>query len=408
MATQLFANNASTALNGAIDDSTTTIVVADGSVFPTPTGGDWFVATLVGYGEDGLENAWEIVRVTARSGNTLTATRAQEGTTAVAWDDGTLIELRLTAESVGWIGNEVTQAAAEAGTGTARVAWTVQRVWQAIAAYISANVASIRAVLGFRETLTANRTYYVRADGSDSNNGLSNTSGGAFLTLQKAWDTISMLDLSIYSATIQVGSGTYTGALSCNKVPVGGSQINIIGDTTTPANVHLNVTGTCVTVSIPLQCPVVMEGFKFTFTGSSVSAVNMTSSGTFTVRNSEVAGGSTGFRGAFRAFDKGARLIVGAGMSFTGNMAGWLQAGYGTIELFAVTYTFTGSPAWNWVGVSSTFQGFVKCDGATFSGAATGVRYTATSAGGIYTNGAGATFLPGDVAGTATSPGWYA
>lgn len=147
---QLFRNNASTVLNGAIDDSTTTIVVADGSVFPTPTTGDWFVATLVGYGGGGRENAWEIVKITARSGNTLTAERAQEGTTAVAWGDGARIELRLTAGAVTalvqtsdarlsdareWTAETVGQAEAEAGTATTRRAWTAQRVRQSVVAW---------------------------------------------------------------------------------------------------------------------------------------------------------------------------------------------------------------------------------------------------------------------------------
>ena len=63
---------------------------------------------------------------------------------------------------------------------------------------------------GARELLTANRTYYVRTDGSDSNNGLANTSGGAFLTIQKAIDTAAALDLSVYNVTIQIADGTYT------------------------------------------------------------------------------------------------------------------------------------------------------------------------------------------------------
>lgn len=49
-------------------------------------------------------------------------------------------------------------------------------------------------IVSGRDLLTTNRTYYVRTDGSNSNNGLANTSGGAFLTIQKAIDTVLKLD----------------------------------------------------------------------------------------------------------------------------------------------------------------------------------------------------------------------
>ena len=63
--------------------------------------------------------------------------------------------------------------------------------------------------------LTADRTYYVRTDGSNSNTGLANTSGGAFLTVQKAVDAVeSRLDIAGLTVTIQIGDGTYAATVT--------------------------------------------------------------------------------------------------------------------------------------------------------------------------------------------------
>ena len=102
---QLFANNASTTLASNIASGDTTLIVSAGAgaLFPSPTGGDYFLITMVGV-NSGVETSWEIIKVTARSTDTLTIVRAQESTTSAAWTTGTKIELRLTAGSMNTVG----------------------------------------------------------------------------------------------------------------------------------------------------------------------------------------------------------------------------------------------------------------------------------------------------------------
>jgi hypothetical protein len=85
-----FTNNAKTTLASGINSSVTTATVTDGSVFPTLGAGEHFYCTF----DDGTNN--EIVKVTARSGNTLTIVRGVDNTTARAFASGDAAELRAT------------------------------------------------------------------------------------------------------------------------------------------------------------------------------------------------------------------------------------------------------------------------------------------------------------------------
>lgn len=89
-----FSNSASATLASSITSAATSISVSSGlgALFPSLAAGDYFYATLVN-----SSNLLEIVKVTARSGDVLTVTRAQEATTARAYNSGDKLELRLTA-----------------------------------------------------------------------------------------------------------------------------------------------------------------------------------------------------------------------------------------------------------------------------------------------------------------------
>jgi hypothetical protein len=91
------ANNASGTLATAINTSDTGIVLTtnDGAEFPTLGIGEYFYGTLESTG-----GTLEIVKVTARSGDSLTVERAQEGTSPAGFAAGALFEARVTAQSV--------------------------------------------------------------------------------------------------------------------------------------------------------------------------------------------------------------------------------------------------------------------------------------------------------------------
>ena len=90
-------NAADTTLNGAINASTTSVVVTDGSIYPSE--GDFWITV-----ED------EIMQVTARSTNTLTVVRGVEGSTAASHSDTSQVSTIITSggldayleESVAW------------------------------------------------------------------------------------------------------------------------------------------------------------------------------------------------------------------------------------------------------------------------------------------------------------------
>lgn len=92
-----FTNNAVSILPNAIESTDTEFDVGagDGALFPVLGAQDYFFATIV----DTFNNL-EIVKVTARVGDTFTVVRAQEGTLAIPYAPLCRIELRITAQSI--------------------------------------------------------------------------------------------------------------------------------------------------------------------------------------------------------------------------------------------------------------------------------------------------------------------
>lgn len=90
-------NNAMTVVPGAIDvlDTTINVVPGTGDIFPELDPGDYFEATI-----QGPDNSYEVVKVTARTGDSFTVERAQSDTVAIPFPSNSRLELRVTVANV--------------------------------------------------------------------------------------------------------------------------------------------------------------------------------------------------------------------------------------------------------------------------------------------------------------------
>lgn len=253
-----------------------------------------------------------------------------------------------------------------------------------------------------REKLTAARAYYVRTDGSDSNDGLTDSSGGAWLTIQKAVDVVyGTLDLQTHNVTIQVRDGTYTGAVSLTAAHVGSGTITIQGNSGTPANVHVNVTGNGI-IATGFGVKVTVQDLKITSTGVSLGATY----------GAHVKYGNVDFgtASAFHVYAFGQAVIeCASSYAITGAAARHFVSGsLGNVFCQSKTLTFTGSQNYSGSFALSN-NGSMTVNALTFSGGTiTGKRYEVILNGTIQTNGGGANYFPGDSAGTTATGGQYA
>jgi hypothetical protein len=90
-------NNASTTVPLTISSIATSLVVATGTGvnFPILGGTDYFYATI-----QDVNDHFEIVKVTARTDDTMTIVRGQESTLAIPFPANSRFELRVTVENM--------------------------------------------------------------------------------------------------------------------------------------------------------------------------------------------------------------------------------------------------------------------------------------------------------------------
>jgi hypothetical protein len=263
------------------------------------------------------------------------------------------------------------------------------------------SVLQIRTLVGIREVLSANRTYFVRTDGSDSNDGLTNSAGGAFLTIQAAVNAALSIDNRTFSVTISVQSGTYTGAVVIGAPMIGSGVLSIAGTSATISTTSL----TCITTSNGAR--VTLSGLTLTTTTGG-NCIQATSGSVVTLGASMVFGACAGV--AHMAAQFYAYISADVAYSITGSCGRHLYAESATIYCGnARTITITGTPAFATAFAVCLTGGLITTAGNTYSGAVgTGTRYTVSLNGVINTFGGGASYFPGTIAGSTATGGQYA
>lgn len=251
---------------------------------------------------------------------------------------------------------------------------------------------------------------YVSTTGSDSNDGL--TSGTPKLHAQNAVDT------AFNNYDFQAGSGlqiNYAAGTYDQKTIVyaplpgyGAGSVVFNGNTASPSTVVIapSTAGACFTAQGAGRAYIQGMTLGNTHGTSSIggipgSCINAILDGVVTVtqvifaatQRSHMECGSGGY-------------IAGRTYTIAGGAQFHMAAGVGsTIDVSLTTVTLTGTPAFS-IAFAWAATGYIYLVSDVWSGSATGQRYLASYGGVFATNGAGTSYLPGNIAGDSTT-GYY-
>lgn len=270
-----------------------------------------------------------------------------------------------------------------------------------------------------RERLTAARTYYVRTDGNDANDGLANTVGGAFATIQRAVDAVAALDIAGFDVVVQIGDGTYTGQVNLKNVAGFAAPGNLVirGNTLDDDAVFIDNSATNFDGFRAVNINVVwrIEYLKIKVGNTNAGCIRSVGSGTTVQFNNLVFGGG-GDADLFA--ENGGTISATASNSvyaIDGGGDRHFQARYGgSIATSGCTVTFrancsygtSGTNAFAYagsLGMLRTFSMTFDLNGYTV----TGKRYRAETNGVIAVGSGGSSYFPGSAAGDVATGGQY-
>ena len=253
-----------------------------------------------------------------------------------------------------------------------------------------------------RVMLTADTTWYVRPDGMDTNNGLTNSAGGAFKTLQGAYDSIQRTyDFAGYAGTLQAINGPFTAGLNASLPCIGG-LLTIQGNLASTSSVVVGTTNSDA-FQFYNGINVAIKAFKLTTTTGG-TCVRSSSGAIVSLSNVEFGACA----GSHITAADGGRVTVLTNYAISGGATyyHWQVTGGGQINCLGRTITLNGVPVFAGFAIGFSI-GIIKAAASAFVGAAAGQRYAAYANAVIDSGGMSATAFPGDGAGIEATGGRY-
>ena len=254
-----------------------------------------------------------------------------------------------------------------------------------------------------REVLAADRTYYVRADGSDSNDGLADTAGGAFLTIARAVAAAAAIDPSTYNVTIQLQDGTWTIGPSIATPMLHNKTLTIRGNPAAPASCVIE--GATSVAASGAGVSLALTGLSL---NGSLLGINC-SAGAIVGIGAAIVFGAASSQAHMRTNGPGSTINVNADYAVAAASPRHFYASpNGFINCFNRTVSLSGTLNFSSAFAFADRGALISTNASTFTGGTvTGKRYDAQTNAVIYTGGGGASHFPGSIAGTTATGGQY-
>lgn len=288
------------------------------------------------------------------------------------------------------------------------------------------------ALLGVREPLGANRTYFVAPTvtvptgwsvGNDSNNGLfqiGTPPNGPFATVQRALDiTYNTLDLRGFSVTVQLAGTaatpcTYNGSIIITAPQVGVGGISINGNSGSVGSVTL--ASNAATVTATNGARLTLGNLRVQSGGTPGFCLVGQTGGTL-LASGPLIFGSAGAGGSVHMYAADLGTVGTQGFAYTieGNATQHMLAQtQGTINISnsAITINLPARAFTTFAFASNlSLINAVPPVGGAFTGGGvggtTGTKYSVSANAVILVNGSGVGYFPGDLGGNFSSGGQY-